>query len=76
MNIIHDEDFEEALNNLSRDFGSFKNNEKKCNIFMGDEINQRERERQIRETLQSRHGPTAEVHDQVSLNFECTLCNL
>lgn len=66
MNIIRDEDFDVALNHLSRDFRFHRDNNNKKSIQMSEELTQREKERNIRETLQSRHGPTAEVHDQVT----------
>lgn len=65
MNIIKEEDFDEALNHLSKDFQYHDSNRNKGTYHMGDEFNPRERERKLRETLQSRHGPTAETHDQV-----------
>lgn len=66
MNIIKDDDFDEALNHLSKDFEAF-NSKNNTHQHLGDELSQRQKERQIRETLQSRHGPTAELHDQVNI---------
>lgn len=69
MDVIHDEDFDKALDRsfMNRDFQhlSFKKN--KGQVFLNDAMGRRERERKMRETLQSRHGPTAENHDQVRL---------
>jgi hypothetical protein len=65
MNIIKDEDFDEALNHLSQDFQFHNSNQNKGSYRLEKELNQREKERKARETLQSRHGPTAETHDQV-----------
>lgn len=66
MNVIHDEDFDVALDHLSRDFHFLNASKNKKGTFLGDELTQREMERRTRENLQSRHGPTAEIHDQVS----------
>jgi hypothetical protein len=65
MDIIHDEDFDEALDHLGKDFYHLNANQNKENNHLGNELSHRERERRMRETLQSRHGPTAEIHDQV-----------
>lgn len=68
MNIILEEDFDEALNNLSRDFGYLNaSKDKGYNPYnhLSDKLSQRDKERRLRETLQSSHGPTAEIHDQV-----------
>lgn len=71
MNIIQDEDFDEALNHLSRDFRFHHSSKNKGDYHLDDEMNNRNRERSLRETLQSRHGPTAETHDQVSFQLNC-----
>lgn len=67
MNIIKEEDFDEALNHLSQDFRQHRSGKKRNYGLRGD-WNQRDRERKLRESLQSRHGPTAETHDQVNFN--------
>jgi hypothetical protein len=59
MNIIKEDDFDEALDHLSRDFHHHRGFE------LRPDWNQRDRERKMRESLKSRHGPTAEIHDQV-----------
>lgn len=75
MNIIRDEDFEEALGpTLDKDFHKdfqylHAAKRKKQNIHLSAAPSQRERERQHREALKSRHGPTAEIHDQVTLKL-------
>lgn len=68
MNVIRDEDFEEALNNtfINRDFHHISVDKSRGKVFRNDETTRRERERKMREQLQSRHGPTAETHDQVN----------
>lgn len=65
MNIILEEDFDEALNNLSRDFGYLNASKDRGYNHLSDKLSQRDKERRLRETLQSSHGPTAEIHDQV-----------
>ena len=75
MDIIRDADFDEALGPyLNKDFHKdFQYldaaKRKKANIHLSAEPSQRERERQLREALKSRHGPTAEIHDQVYFKF-------
>lgn len=75
MNIIRDEDFDEALGPvLNKDFHKdfhylHAAKRKKANVHLSAAPSQRERERQLRETLKSRHGPTAEIHDQVIFTF-------
>lgn len=70
MNVIHDEDFDEALDHLDKDFHYLNAaKRKKEKIQSKGKVGPRERERQLRESLQSRHGPTAEIHDQVSLHI-------
>lgn len=64
MNIIKEKDFDEALDHLSQDFQFHSSNKNKGNYHLSSGLSQRERERKLRETLQSRHGPTAETHDQ------------
>lgn len=67
MNAISDEDFDEALDHINMDFQYLEAaKRKKEKIHFKGKIGPRERERRIRESLQSRHGPTAEIHDQVS----------
>lgn len=72
MDVIRDEDFEEALNNavINRDFNHLSKKMWGKNGFKLDAMNRRERERKIREQLQSRHGPTAESHDQVMIQMQ------
>lgn len=70
MNVIHDEDFDKALDHLGQDFQYLNAaKRKKEKIKSLGNTGPREQERQMRETLQSRHGPTAETHDQVSLKY-------
>jgi hypothetical protein len=63
MNIIKEEDFDQALQHLRGDFRNLSYKERDAN----SKLTHRERERKIRERLQSRHGPTAEIHDQVKV---------
>lgn len=67
MNIIQDNDFEEAFSHFSfrQDFRQLNAKRRKENSRHKDVLNVREIERRNRENLQSRHGPTAELHDQV-----------
>lgn len=75
MNIIRDEDFEEALGSslngeFHKDFQYLHAaKRRKENVHLSAATSQRDRERQLRETLKSRHGPTAEVHDQVDNHY-------
>ncbi|CRL04902.1 CLUMA_CG017953, isoform A [Clunio marinus] len=62
MDVINDKDFDSALDHLNKDFHFLSTNRKDVNSFQSND--QRVKERHLRETLQSRHGPTAEIHDQ------------
>lgn len=75
MNAIHDEDFDVALDHLNRDFQFLHASKDKMHAFLGAELTQRKRERSARENLQSRHGPTAEIHDQVISFIEFSYSN-
>lgn len=66
MDIIRDEDFDSALSHLGKDYFYLKAAiQKKEKVHVSTDLTQRERERRIRDSLQSQHGPTAELHDQV-----------
>lgn len=66
MDILKDENFESALNNLAKDFHlwNISKSESRTHLFLNDELSQRDHERKVRENLKSSHGPTAEQHDQ------------
>ena len=67
MNIIQESDFDDALDHLKKDFRYSNQTNNRKNLNVDSDLSQRERERRIRQTLQSRHGPTAETHDQVNI---------
>ncbi|KAG5684235.1 hypothetical protein PVAND_013473 [Polypedilum vanderplanki] len=73
MNVIKDIDFDEALDQLGRDFGLNKRKKLKniSNYSLSEKtlaehanLAKRENERKERDALRSGHGPTAEIHDQ------------
>lgn len=66
MDVINDEDFEKAFSHFNIDLGyQHSKKYKEGKMFQGVKST-KEREMRMRENLQSQHGPTAEIHDQVT----------
>lgn len=61
--IISDQEFEDALNSLRKDFKVWDTSKKK--IFLNSDLNNMERERMQREELESSDGNTCDLYDQV-----------
>jgi hypothetical protein len=70
MRGIQDEEFDHALDHLRKDFRYINAANNRKNLNFSHDLSEREKERRIRATLQSRHGPTAEEHDQVKMKHE------
>lgn len=66
MDVISDEDFDQAFHHFNRDLGYQHSKKYKEGKMFKGVISTKEREMRMRENLQSRDGPTAEIHDQVT----------